>query len=89
VTVILPADPTAIDPRRWPDVVDLPDNPMKAAIAAALVRRAVRLLPLRVTTADGQSFGAGTTAEPNLHLIRPSPSWPAIGSPATSPGCSP
>lgn len=61
----------AIDPDRWPDVVAVPDQPLRAAIARRLVKRAVRSLPIRVTTAGGQRFGAGTGKDPDLHLIRP------------------
>ncbi len=69
-TTTLAAD-TGIDPTRWPDVVAVPQNPAKALIAARLVRRAVKSLPIRVTTADGNRFGAGTAGDPDLHLIRP------------------
>ena len=61
----------AIDPLRWPGVVGVPDNPARAAIAEWLFYRAVRTLPIRVTTADGRRSGAGTAADPDLHLIRP------------------
>jgi len=66
----LAPDP-AIDLRRWPDVVEVPDNPVRAAVAERLVKRAFRSLPVRVTTADGQRFGAGTGRDPDLHLVRP------------------
>jgi cyclopropane-fatty-acyl-phospholipid synthase len=61
----------AIDPMRWPDVVRVPDNPVRAAIAEALFYRAVRTLPIRVSTADGRRSGTGTAADPDLHLVRP------------------
>jgi cyclopropane-fatty-acyl-phospholipid synthase len=63
--------PERIDASRWPDVVAVPDHPVRAQIAERLVKHAVRSLPLRVTTADGERFGAGTTADPGLHLLRP------------------
>jgi cyclopropane-fatty-acyl-phospholipid synthase len=61
----------AIDPARWPDVVSVPQIPLRGLVAERLVRRAVRSLPIRVTTADGKRFGAGRTTDPDLHLIRP------------------
>jgi len=61
-----------IDALRWPDVVAVPNSPLRAAVAERLLKRAVRSLPIRVTTADGQRFGAGGRSDPDLHLIRPS-----------------
>ncbi len=65
------ADKAAIDPNRWPDVVTVPQNPLRGLVAAWLVRRAVRSLPLRVTTSDGKRFGGGGPTDPGLHLVRP------------------
>jgi len=61
----------AIDPARWPGVVEVPDNPVRAAIAERLFFRAVRSLPIRVSTADGRRTGTGSAAAPDLHLVRP------------------
>ncbi|MEO9240592.1 MAG: cyclopropane-fatty-acyl-phospholipid synthase family protein [Jatrophihabitantaceae bacterium] len=69
-TMTLAAE-AAIDPARWPDVVAVPQNQLRGRIAERLVKRAVRSLPIRVTTADGKRFGAGTMTDPDLHLIRP------------------
>ena len=65
------ADKAAIDPDRWPDVVAVPQNRLRGAVAERLVRHAVRSLPLRVTTADGKRFGAGAADRSGLHLVRP------------------
>ncbi|MFL6162222.1 MAG: class I SAM-dependent methyltransferase [Jatrophihabitantaceae bacterium] len=62
---------TAVDPDRWPDVAAVPDNPVRARIAEQVVRRAVRPLPIRLLTADGQRLGAGPATGPELRLIRP------------------
>lgn len=62
---------TAIDPARWPDVATVPNNALRARIAERLLKHAVKSMPLRVTTADGQRFGAGTGSDPDLHLVRP------------------
>jgi hypothetical protein len=53
-----PAHEVAIDPDIWPDVVAIPRRAIHAAAAERLTKRAVRSLPLRVTTADGRRFGA-------------------------------
>jgi len=52
-------------------VVAVPDNPVRAKIAERLTKRAVKNLPLRVTTADGNRFGGGGVSDPGLHLVRP------------------
>src|SRR5690242_82316 len=60
-----------IDPARWPDVAALPDNPVRSRVAEQLVRQAVRTVPIRLLTADGQQLGAGRTGDPDLRLVRP------------------
>src|SRR6185437_10237985 len=54
-----------------PDVVAVPQHRLRGLVAERLVRRAVRTLPLRVTTADGRQFGGGGPADPGLQLVRP------------------
>ncbi|MBV9822049.1 MAG: class I SAM-dependent methyltransferase [Actinobacteria bacterium] len=66
-----PSTAAAIEESRWPDVVQVPDSPVRAAIAERLFARAVRGLPIRVSTADGRRLGAGGAHDPGLHLVRP------------------
>ncbi|MEW2164702.1 cyclopropane-fatty-acyl-phospholipid synthase family protein [Streptomyces sp. NPDC007084] len=48
------------DPVRWPDVVTRPDaSRARTAVTRALLRRALRRLPLRARFADGTSVGLG------------------------------
>ncbi|MFF3849670.1 class I SAM-dependent methyltransferase [Streptomyces sp. NPDC002328] len=50
----------AVDRARWPDVAVPPDASWaRTAITAAVVRRALRGLPLRVRFPDGTAIGAG------------------------------
>ncbi|MGX7680762.1 class I SAM-dependent methyltransferase [Jatrophihabitans sp. DSM 45814] len=70
----------SIDGALWPEVVTVPHRPLRAAVAKRLTKRAVASLPLRVTTADGERFGAGTVDDPNLHLIRPDAFYERLGS---------
>jgi cyclopropane-fatty-acyl-phospholipid synthase len=83
VTLTLPdtrtKNPTPVDPSLWPDVVHVPHKPIRAAVAQRLTKRAVSTLPIRVTTADGERFGAGTATDPGLHLIRPSDFYQRLG----------
>ncbi|MCW2540770.1 MAG: cyclopropane-fatty-acyl-phospholipid synthase [Frankiales bacterium] len=74
-----PAREAAIDPAIWPDVVAIPRRAIHAAAAERLTKRAVTSLPLRVTTADGQRFGAGIADDPNLHLVRPKDFYQRLG----------
>ncbi|HEX2904626.1 MAG TPA: cyclopropane-fatty-acyl-phospholipid synthase family protein [Jatrophihabitans sp.] len=62
---------SVIDASRWPDVVAVPDNPLRAKIAERLWKHAVKSLPIRVTTADGLRYGTGVATDPDLHLLRP------------------
>jgi cyclopropane-fatty-acyl-phospholipid synthase len=71
--------PEAIDAELWPDVVAVPHRPMRAAVARRLTKRAVSSLPIRVTTADGERFGAGGASDPNLHLVRPDSFYERLG----------
>src|SRR4051794_6195017 len=93
-----------VDPQQWPDIAVVPHSPVRAAIAERLFRHAVRRLPLRIVEPDAW-YGAGTGRDPVMRIVRrdaffsasatraPSvsvrPTWPATGSPRTSPACSP
>ncbi|MGW8633107.1 class I SAM-dependent methyltransferase [Streptomyces sp. NPDC055793] len=55
-----PVRSTPVDPHRWPDVATLPrTSRARRAVAAAVVRRALERLPLRVRFADGDTVGLG------------------------------
>jgi cyclopropane-fatty-acyl-phospholipid synthase len=71
---------SSIDAAIWPDVVTVPHNRLRASVAKRLTKRAVSSLPIRVTTADGERFGAGTATDPNLHLVRPDSFYERLGS---------
>ncbi|MFM9373575.1 class I SAM-dependent methyltransferase [Streptomyces sp. Da 82-17] len=54
------AGPAGPDPGRWPDVAaPVPRRGPRTAIAAAVVQRALKQLPLRVRFADGTELGKG------------------------------
>ncbi|TNM31813.1 DUF1365 family protein [Streptomyces sedi] len=59
VSTTHPHRPTPVDAARWPDVARVPAvSPARAATTRALVRRALRGLELRVSTAGGPPAGA-------------------------------
>lgn len=68
-----------IDRGVWPDIATVPNRPLRALIARGLVRRAVKSLPLRVTTAGGRQSGAGGAGDPALHLVRPDAFYQRLG----------
>jgi cyclopropane-fatty-acyl-phospholipid synthase len=69
-----------IDAARWSDVAATPHQPLRAAVAKRLTRRAVSSLPLRLTTADGGRLGAGGPDAPGIHLVRPDAFYQRVGS---------
>ncbi|MFB7664051.1 class I SAM-dependent methyltransferase [Kitasatospora sp. NPDC056138] len=60
-----------IDPHRWPDVAQLPDVPLRAAVAMQLLRRIARLRGLRVELPGGRPLVPAPTGAPVLRLNRP------------------
>ncbi|MGW4954372.1 class I SAM-dependent methyltransferase [Streptomyces parvulus] len=57
---VTPARSTPVDPHRWPDVAAPPRaSRIRRAAAAAVVRRALGRLPLRVRFAGGDTVGLG------------------------------
>ncbi|MCW6011197.1 cyclopropane-fatty-acyl-phospholipid synthase family protein [Micromonospora sp. CPCC 205371] len=56
------------DPLRWPDVAAVPRSPLRAAVAARLLRRVAKRVPLRLV-AGGEA--SGPPGAPELRLHRP------------------
>lgn len=66
-----------VDPERWPDVARPPRRaPVRTAVAARLVRRALERLPLQVRADDGETLGRGG---PLLELHDPDAFFARIG----------
>ncbi|MGH3435582.1 MAG: class I SAM-dependent methyltransferase [Sciscionella sp.] len=62
---------TALLTDRWPGLASAPYSPMRARIARALFRHAVRDLPVRILLPDGGQLGAGDVSAPTMSLVRP------------------
>ena len=56
---------------RWPAAAATPRAPLRAGIARVVFDQAVRRVPVRVTYPDGRVLGAGSSASPELEVVRP------------------
>ena len=54
----------------WPGLFDVAQSPLHGAVARALVKGAVRKLPLTLSFPDGTSWGTGG---PVLQVVNPEP----------------
>jgi cyclopropane-fatty-acyl-phospholipid synthase len=73
---------TPIDPALWPDLAVVPRQPVRAAIAKRIFRRAADRIPLRVQ--DGaRVFGGGDRAAPVMYLVRPESLYARLGATGT------
>ncbi|WNV84314.1 cyclopropane-fatty-acyl-phospholipid synthase family protein [Umezawaea sp. Da 62-37] len=66
----------------WPGLRTPPNSPVKARIAEALFRRAVRSLPVRVVLPDGVRLGAGGPDAPVMRVHRPAAFFHRLGADA-------
>lgn len=66
----------------WPGIALPPHAPVRARIAEALFRRAVRPLDIRVTLPGGCMLGAGGPSAPRMHLTRPAAFFHRLGADA-------
>jgi cyclopropane-fatty-acyl-phospholipid synthase len=64
----------------WPGLATAPTSPVRARIAEALFRGAVRSLPVRVVFPDGRTLGAGGADAPVMRIDRPAAFYRRLGS---------
>ncbi|WP_375503817.1 class I SAM-dependent methyltransferase [uncultured Jatrophihabitans sp.] len=74
---------SGIDALRWPDIANLPQSPVRAAIAKRLFRHAAAKLPMRVVEPGGQWSGGGTHDDPVMRLVRPEAFFHRVGATGT------
>ncbi|MBR7825084.1 class I SAM-dependent methyltransferase [Actinospica sp. MGRD01-02] len=67
------------DVGRWPDVFTEPRARLRGAVAARVVRSAVRDLPVRLRLLDGTVLGAGSAGDPEMTVHRPQALYRRIG----------
>ncbi|MER7582598.1 class I SAM-dependent methyltransferase [Kitasatospora sp. NPDC097691] len=72
-TTVPPAAPPAlpVDPARWPDVARVPNAPLRAAVAARLLRRVASRRGLRIELPGGRTLQPAPPDAPVLRLHRP------------------
>ncbi|MFJ4189229.1 class I SAM-dependent methyltransferase [Kitasatospora sp. NPDC089509] len=71
-TTLPPTRPApGVDPARWPDVARVPDVPLRAAVAARLLRRVASRRGLRVELPGGRILRPAPPGAPVLRLHRP------------------
>ncbi|MDI5982550.1 class I SAM-dependent methyltransferase [Amycolatopsis magusensis] len=75
------AGPATVD-GGWPELAAPPDAPLRAKIAEALFRRAVRPLDVRVVLPGGRWLGAGGPEAPRMYLRRPAAFFQRLGADA-------
>ncbi|MHA6622647.1 class I SAM-dependent methyltransferase [Pseudonocardia sp. DLS-67] len=63
----------------WPGLGTPPQAPLKARIAEALFRRAVRSLPVRVVFPGGERIGTGGPDSPVMRIVRPQAFFARLG----------
>jgi cyclopropane-fatty-acyl-phospholipid synthase len=64
---------------RWPDVARVPAGRARAAIARAIMGRAVSKLPVRVVFPGGRHIGGGRPGAPEMVLHRPADFFARVG----------
>ena len=69
-------------PDRWGELATAPHSPLRARIAEALFRRAVRTLPVRVALPGGVVLGAGGEGSPVMRVHRPAAFFHRLGADA-------
>jgi len=64
---------------RWPTAATPSRAPLRATIARVIFEHAVRRVPVRVSYPDGRALGAGSSASPELKVVRPAAFFARLG----------
>jgi len=70
---------TQLATTRWPGIAHTPRTPLKARAAKAILRPTVNSVPVRLTFADGRSWGAGGPDSPEMRVVRPKAFFARLG----------
>jgi cyclopropane-fatty-acyl-phospholipid synthase len=64
---------------RWPALATRRQLPVRATVARLIFERAVAPLPVRVSYPDGRVLGTGSSASPELEVVRPAAFFTRLG----------
>ncbi|MET0447445.1 MAG: cyclopropane-fatty-acyl-phospholipid synthase family protein [Aeromicrobium sp.] len=64
----------------WPGIAHTPRTPLKARAAKAILKPTVDRVPVRLTFADGTTWGAGDADSPEMRIVRPKAFFARLGS---------
>lgn len=70
---------TQLATARWPGIAHTPRTPLKARAAKAILKPTVNRVPVRLTFADGRSWGAGAPDSPEMRVVRPKAFFARLG----------
>ena len=70
---------TQLATARWPGIATTPRTPLKARIAKSILQPTVNRVPVRLTFADGTSWGAGGPDSPEMRVVRPKAFFARLG----------
>ena len=70
---------TQLATARWPGIAHTPRTPLKARAAKAVLKPTVNRVPVRLTFADGRSWGAGGPDSPEMRVVRPKAFFARLG----------
>jgi cyclopropane-fatty-acyl-phospholipid synthase len=70
---------TQIATPRWPGIARSPHTPLKARAAKAILKPTVNRVPVRLTFANGTTWGAGDVTSPEMRLVRPKAFFARLG----------
>ena len=70
---------TEIATARWPGVTHTPRTPTKARIAKLILKPTINRVPVRLTFANGSTWGAGGLSAPEMRIVRPKAFFARLG----------
>ncbi|MBC7632883.1 cyclopropane-fatty-acyl-phospholipid synthase family protein [Aeromicrobium sp.] len=70
---------TQIATTRWSGIAHAPRTPTKARVAKAILKPTVNRVPVRLTFANGTTWGAGGPDSPEMRLVRPKAFFARLG----------
>ncbi|MCW2749786.1 MAG: SAM-dependent methyltransferase [Aeromicrobium sp.] len=70
---------TQLATTRWPGIARTPRTPLKARLARAILKPTINRVPVRLTFANGTTWGAGDATSHEMRLVRPKAFFARLG----------